>query len=56
MRRPRSQRGATSVEYGLIAFLMAACLAFAVGQLGDASQASFGDSCQQVASATGSSC
>jgi Flp pilus assembly pilin Flp len=56
MRRSRSERGATSLEYGLMAFLMAACLAFAIGAFGDANRASFEDSCRQLASATGTTC
>ena len=56
MSRNRTERGATSVEYGLIAFLMAGCLVVAVGVLGDANKASFQDSCQKIASAAGDTC
>lgn len=52
----RNETGATAVEYGLLAALVAGVVIGAVLLLGQSTQARFQDSCTQISSAMGSSC
>jgi pilus assembly protein Flp/PilA len=46
-RMPRSEKGASSVEYGLLIVAIAAVLAIAVFALGGVTDEMFGDTCDE---------
>ncbi len=54
--RVRSQDGASAVEYGLLAALIAGVVVGSVLTLGQTAQSSYQDSCTRISNAMGSSC
>ncbi len=52
--RPRDERGASAVEYALIAVLVAVVIIASVTMLGTRTGAMFTSSCESVAAATAS--